>query len=116
MPGSCTSTTSSPPQERTKGGNTAPSVLTHETITPRVPEQTLPGPPRAPFGVPYTTRSQVDLRRLARPPEGATPFTVVGLVRAPTIEQGRGSPAMEPLTRSTTDLSITDRLATPTTD
>jgi hypothetical protein len=38
---------------------------------------------------------------------------VSGLVRAPAIEEGKGSPAVEPLTRGTIDLSITDRPATP---
>jgi hypothetical protein len=57
---------------------------------------------------------QVDLGRLARPQEGITLFTVVGLVRTPTTEEKRkGSPVVEPLTRGTMDLSITDRPATP---
>jgi hypothetical protein len=84
-----------------------------EPSPPRVPEQSLPGPPPSPFGVPYTSRSQVDLGRLSGPPEGANPFTVAGLVRAPATEEGRRSPAIETLTMGTTDLSITDRPATP---
>jgi hypothetical protein len=80
---------------------------------PRVPEQSLPGPPLPPFGVPYTPRSQVDLGWLVGPLEGATPFTVAALVRAPTTEEGRGSLAVETLTRGTTDLLITDQPATP---
>jgi hypothetical protein len=84
-----------------------------EPSPPRVPEQTLPRPPLPPFGVPYTPRSQVDLGRLVGSSEGATPFMVAGLVTTPATEEGRGSPVMEPLTRSTTDLSITDQPATP---
>jgi hypothetical protein len=65
----------------------------------RVPEQSLPEPPMLPFGTPYIPRTQVDLGRLARPPEGTTPFTVAGLVRAPTREQrrviGGGAPDKE---------------------
>jgi hypothetical protein len=84
-----------------------------EPSPPRVPEQTLPGPPLSPFGVPYIPRSQVDLGRLTGPPEGTTPFTVAGLVRNPTTkDQERGSPTMEPLTRGTTDLTISDRPTT----
>jgi hypothetical protein len=64
---------------------------------PRSLETSLPEPP---FDAPYTPRTQVNLRRLAGPPEGITPFTVVGLVTTPaTGEQERGSPAMKPLTR-----------------
>jgi hypothetical protein len=90
-----------------------PQYWPMEPSPPRVPEQSLSGPPLLPFGVPYIPRSQVDLGRLTGPPEGATPFTVARLVRAPTIEQVRGSPAVEPLTRGTVGLSITDRTAIP---
>jgi hypothetical protein len=90
-----------------------PQYRPMEPSPPRVLEQTLPGPPLPTFGVPYTPRSQVDLGRLVRPPEGTTSFTVAGLVRAPTTDEGRGSPVMEPLTGGTVDLSITDRPATP---
>jgi hypothetical protein len=42
------------------------------------------------------------------------PFTVAGLVRTPTTEEERrGSSVVEPLTRGTSDLSITDRPTTP---
>jgi hypothetical protein len=91
----------------------SPQYRPMEPSPPRVPKQTLPGPPLPLFGIPYTPRSQVDLGRLVRPLEGATPFTVAGLVRAPASEEGRRSPAVEPLTRGTTDLSITDQPATP---
>jgi hypothetical protein len=85
-----------------------------EPSPPRSPEPSLLGPPLPPFGAPYTPRTQVDLGRLVGPPEGITPFTVVGLVRTlVTEEQERGSPAVEPLARVTTDLTISDRLATP---
>jgi hypothetical protein len=51
---------------------------------------------------------QVDLGRLAGPQEDITPL-VAGLVRTPTTEEERrGSPVVEPLTRGTADLSITD--------
>jgi hypothetical protein len=78
-----------------------------------------PSPPRSsgmslpPFGVPYNPRTQVDLGRLAGPPEGITPFMVTGQRRTPTTEEERGSLALEPLTRGTTDLMISDRPATP---
>jgi hypothetical protein len=92
--GSYSSAALPPPQEQTKGGDTAPSVPVHGTVA--------------------TKSTQVDLGWLAGPPEGTTPFTVVGLVRAPaTEERERGSSAVEPLTRGTVDLSITDRPATP---
>jgi hypothetical protein len=91
----------------------SPQYRSMEPSPPRVPERTLPGPPLPPFCVPYTPRSQVDLGRLAGPPEGATPFTVARQVRASAIEDGRGSSEVEPLTRSMIDLSITDRPATP---
>jgi hypothetical protein len=85
-----------------------------EPSPPRVPEQTLPGPPLSPFGVPYIPRSQVDLGRWIGPPEGTTPFIVVGLVRNPaTKDQERGSPAVEPLTSGTADLTISDRSVMP---
>jgi hypothetical protein len=84
-----------------------------EPSPPRVPEQTLPRPPLPPFGVPYTPRPQVNLGRLAKPPEGATPFMMAELVRAPATEEGRVSLAVEPLSRRTMNLSITDRPATP---
>jgi hypothetical protein len=80
-----------------------------EPSPPRSPEPSL-----SPFGAPYTPRTQVDLGRLAGPTEGITPFTVVGLVRTPaTEEQERGSLTVEPLTRGTVDLTISDRPATP---
>jgi hypothetical protein len=78
-----------------------------------------PSPPRSsglslpPFGVPYNPRTQVDLGQLAGPPEGITPFMVTGQRRTPTTEEERGSLALEPLTRGTTDLMISDRPATP---
>jgi hypothetical protein len=50
-----------------------------ELSPPRVPKQSLPRPPLPLFGIPYIPRSQVDLGRLAGPPEGATPFTVAAL-------------------------------------
>jgi hypothetical protein len=91
-----------------------PRYRSMEPSPPRSPGQPLPGPPVPPFGAPYIPRSQVDLGRLARPPEGFTSFTVAGLVRNPTIEdERRGSPAVEPLIRGMADLSITDRPATP---
>jgi hypothetical protein len=81
---------------------------------PRSPGQSLPGPPLPLFSTPYIPRTQVDLGRLAIPPKGITPFTVADLVRTPTTEEERrGSPAVKPLTRGTTDLSITDQPATP---
>jgi hypothetical protein len=52
-----------------------------------------PSPPRSlglslpPFGVPYTLRSQVDLGRLAEPPEGITLFTVAGPRKTPATEE-----------------------------
>jgi hypothetical protein len=62
-----------------------------EPSPPRAPEQSLPGPSLPPFGVPYIPRSQVDLGRLAGPPEGATPFTVAAPRRThATKEEGRG--------------------------
>jgi hypothetical protein len=107
--GSCTPTTLPPSQERTKGGNTGPTVP-----PPRSPGPSLLGPPLPPFGAPYIPRTQVNLGRLVGPPKGITPFMVAGLVRTPaTKEEGRGSPALESLTRGTMDLSITDRSATP---
>jgi hypothetical protein len=73
-----------------------------------------PGSSLQPFDAPYTPRTQVDLGRLGGPLEGITPFMVAGLVRTPTTkEQERGSPAVEPLTRGTTDLTISDRSPTP---
>jgi hypothetical protein len=102
-----------PHRSRQRAATPPPQYRPMEPSPPRVPEQTLPGPPLPPFGVPYTPRSQVDLGWLVGPPEGATPFTVAGLVRSPATEEGRGLPAVEPLTRGTTDFSITDRPATP---
>jgi hypothetical protein len=81
---------------------------------PRSPKSSLPGLPLPSFGKPYTPRKQVDLGRLAGPLEGITPFTVVGLVRTPaTEEQERGPLAVEPLTRGTADLTISDRSTLP---
>jgi hypothetical protein len=92
----------------------SPQYRPMEPSPPRVPEQTLPGPPLPPFGVLYMLGSQVDLGRLIGPPEGTAPFTVVGLIRNPaTKDQERGSPTVEPLTRGTIDLTISDRPATP---
>jgi hypothetical protein len=103
-----------PPQERTKGDDTAPTVSAHGTITTKITWLLLLGPPLPPFGAPYTARSQVNFGRLARPPEGITPFMVAGLVRTPAIEeQERGLSTVEPLTRGTTDLMISDRQTTP---
>jgi hypothetical protein len=91
-----------------------PQYRSMELSPPIVPEQSLPGPPLPPFDIPYTPRSQVDLGQLVGPPKGATLFMVVGLVRAPaTEEQERGLPMVEPLTRGTADLTISDRPATP---
>jgi hypothetical protein len=91
-----------------------PQYRSMEPSPPRATKQTLNGPPLPPFGIPYTPRSQVDLARLAGPPEAATPFMVAGLERAPTIEeQERGSPAVVPLTRGTADLTISDWSAPP---
>jgi hypothetical protein len=102
-----------PRRSRPRATTPSPQYWPMEPSLLRVPEQSLLGPPLPPFGVPYTPRSQVDLGRLARPPEGATPFTMARLVRAPATEEGRGSLAVETLPMGTTDLSITDRLATP---
>jgi hypothetical protein len=90
-----------------------PQYRPMESSLPRVIEQSLLGTPLPPFGVPHTPRLQVDLGRLVGPPEGATPFMVARLVRAPATEEGRGSLAVETLTMGTTDLSITDRPPTP---
>jgi hypothetical protein len=91
-----------------------PQYRPMEPSQPRSLGQSLPGPPLPPFDTPYIPRMQVDLGRLAVSQEGITPFTVARLVRTPTSEEERrGSPAVEPLTRGTTDLSITDRPATP---
>jgi hypothetical protein len=91
-----------------------PQYRPMEPSPPRSPRQSLPGPPLPPFGTPYIPRMQVDLGQLAGPEEVITPFTVVGLVRTPTTEEERrGSPTVEPLTRGTVDLLITDRPATP---
>jgi hypothetical protein len=88
-----------------------PQYRPMEPSPPRSPEQSLPVPP---FGTPYIPRTQVDLGRLVGPQEGITSFTVAQLVRTPTIEEERrGSLAVEPLTRGTTDISITDRPTTP---
>jgi hypothetical protein len=85
-----------------------------EPSPPRSPGSLLSGLSLLPFGVPYTRRSQVDLGRLAGPLEGITPFMVAGPRITPaTEEQERGSPAMEPLTRSRADLMISDWPATP---
>jgi hypothetical protein len=102
------------PQEQTKGNNTVPAVLVHGTIATKITRAILPGPPLPPFGAPYIPRIQVDLGQLVGPLGGITSFTVARLVRTPaTEEEGRGSPAVEPLTRGTMDLLITDRPATP---
>jgi hypothetical protein len=91
-----------------------PQYRPMKPLPPRAPEQSLPRPLLSPFGVPYIPRSQVDLGRLAGPPEGTTPFTVATPRRTPASEEERrGSLAVEPLTRGTADLSITDRSATP---
>jgi hypothetical protein len=88
-----------------------PQYQTMEPSPPRAPEQSLPRPPLPLFGVPYTPRSQVDLRWLARPPEGVTIFMVATPRRTlATEEEEMGSPAVEPLTRGTTDLTISDQL------
>jgi hypothetical protein len=56
-----------------------------------------PSPPRVPK------------QMLTGPPEGTTPFTVARLVRnSATEDQERVSPAVEPLTRGTADLMISD--------
>jgi hypothetical protein len=90
-----------------------PQYWLMEPSLSRVSEQSLSEPSLPPFDTPYIPRTQVDLERLVGPPEGTTLFTVAGLVRAPAREQRLGSPAVEPLTMSTTDLMITDRPATP---
>jgi hypothetical protein len=113
MPSSFTSPASSPRRSGPRAATLPPQYRPMEPSSSRVPEQTLPKPPLPPFGVPYTPRSQVNLRRLAGPPEGATPFTVAGLVSAPATEEGRGSLAVEPLTRGIIYLLITNRPATP---
>jgi hypothetical protein len=95
-------------------GIIAPSVSADGAITTKTTRVVTPGPPLPPFGTPYIPKTQVDLGRLAGPPEAITPFTVVGLVRTPTTEEERrGLPMEKPLTRATMDLSITDRSATP---
>jgi hypothetical protein len=109
--GSCLSAAPLPSQERTKGGDTTPQYWPMESLPLRAPEQLLPRPPLPRFGVHYIPRSQVNLGRLARPLEGATPFTVAASRRTTsTEEEGRGSPVVEPLTRGTADLSVTGRL------
>jgi hypothetical protein len=91
-----------------------PQYRPMEPSPPRSPGQSLLRPPLPPFGTPYIPRTQVDLGWLAGPQEGITPFTMARLVRTPTTEEERrGSLAVEPLTRGTTDLLITDRPTTP---
>jgi hypothetical protein len=80
-------------------------------MEPSPPRSTVPSLP--PFRVPYNPRTSVDLGRLAGPQEGITPFTVAGPRSAPTTEVERGSPAVEPLTRGTTDLTISDQPTIP---
>jgi hypothetical protein len=80
---------------------------------PRLIRPPLLGTPLPPFGAPYNPITQVDLGRLAGPPEGITPFTVAGPRRTPAIEEERGQPAVEPQIWGTTDLTISDWLATP---
>jgi hypothetical protein len=71
------------------------------------------GPPLPPFSAPYNPRTQVDLRRLAGPSEGITPFTVAGLRGTPATKEERGQLAVELLIRGTTDIMTSDRPATP---
>jgi hypothetical protein len=71
------------------------------------------GPPLPSFSAPYNPRTEVNLERLAGPPEDITPFTVAEPRRTPATEEERGQPMVEPLMRGTTDLTISDRPATP---
>jgi hypothetical protein len=97
-----------PRRSRPRAATPPPQYRSMEP-SPRSPRQSLPGPPLPPFGTPYIPRTQVDLEWLVGPPEGITPFTMAGLVRTPTTkEERRGSSTMEPPTRGTVDLSITD--------
>jgi hypothetical protein len=75
---------------------------------PRVPEQSLPSHCCHRLAYPASQ----DLGRLVGPPEGASPFTMAAPRRTPGTEEGRGSLAVERLTRGTTDLSIIDRPTT----
>jgi hypothetical protein len=85
-----------------------------EPSPPRSPMLSLPRPPLPLFGATYTPRTQVNLGRLAGPPEGITPFTVARRVRTlATEEQERGSPVVEPMTRGISDLTISDQVPTP---
>jgi hypothetical protein len=88
------------------------AVWPMETSPPTSLRPLLLGPPLPPFNVPCNPRSQVDLGRLVGPPKGITPFMVARPRRAPAEEE-RGQPAVEPLIRGTTDLTISDRPATP---
>jgi hypothetical protein len=92
-----------------------PQYRPMEPMPLRVPEQSLLEPPLPQFGVPYIPRSQVDLGRLAGPPEGATPIHGGHTKWQNPYNRRRkkGVIVVEPLTRSTTDLSIIDGPATP---
>jgi hypothetical protein len=91
-----------------------PQYWLMEPSPPRSHEPSVLGPPLPPVDVPYTLWSQVNLGRLAGPPEGITPFTVAGPRRTPaTEEEERGLPAVEPLIRGMADLTISDRPTTP---
>jgi hypothetical protein len=65
-------------------------------------------PPLLPFEMPYNPRTSVELRRLVGQLGGITPFMMAGSRSALATEEERGSPAVEPLTRGTTDLMISD--------
>jgi hypothetical protein len=82
----------------------------YQSMEPSLPRS--PGPPLPPFGVPYNPRTQVYLGQLVGSPESITLFMVPGLSRNPATEEETGSPVVEPLTRGTANLSISDRPAT----
>jgi hypothetical protein len=83
-----------------------PSYRPMEPSPPTPNGPPLSGPPLPPL--PYNPRTQVNLGRLAKSPEGITSFMVAGPRRTPATEEERGSPAVEPLTRGMTDLMSSD--------
>jgi hypothetical protein len=90
-------------QEWTEGSDLTPAVPVSGAIATKINQAAA-----ATVHCAYNPRTQVDLRRLARPSEGITSFTVTGPRRTPATEEEMGQPAVEPLIRGTADLMISD--------
>jgi hypothetical protein len=112
--GSCSSTASSPPQEQTKGGNTASTVPAHETVATKSTRAV--AAQATAVTVWRTLHPKITSRSWAASWATGGHHSIHGghTKKNPCIRRRKkGSLAVEPLTRGTADLSITDRSATP---